>query len=86
MSSFAYLRQLDVSTVKIDGQFIAGYIEDPLAREMVGAIARFARLAGKRTVAEGVESDVVLEHLRRAGVDYAQGYVHGQPVIVIETV
>jgi EAL domain-containing protein (putative c-di-GMP-specific phosphodiesterase class I) len=33
----------------------------------------------KRTIAEHAESTTQLDHLRRMGVDYAQGYVISRP-------
>ena len=35
---------------------------------------------GKRTVAEFVENDAILEQLRTIGVDYGQGYGLGRPI------
>ena len=34
---------------------------------------------GKRTVAEFVENEAILEKLQEIGVDYAQGYGIGRP-------
>jgi EAL domain-containing protein (putative c-di-GMP-specific phosphodiesterase class I) len=34
---------------------------------------------GKRTIAEFVENDEILEHLREMGVDFAQGYCISRP-------
>jgi EAL domain-containing protein (putative c-di-GMP-specific phosphodiesterase class I) len=46
---------------------------------MVEMIVHVARVMGKRTVAEFVESDEICEALREIGVDYAQGYAIGKP-------
>jgi EAL domain-containing protein (putative c-di-GMP-specific phosphodiesterase class I) len=48
-------------------------------RAMVEMIVRVAKVMGKSTVAEFVESDEVLAALREIGVDYAQGYAIGKP-------
>ena len=42
-------------------------------------IVHIAKVMGKSTVAEFVESKAVLEALREIGVDYAQGYAIGKP-------
>ena len=39
----------------------------------------FWDVLGKRTIAEFVENDAILEVLREIGVDYAQGYGVGRP-------
>ena len=36
-------------------------------------------MLGKKTIAEFVESEAILEKLRELGVDYAQGYYIGRP-------
>ena len=57
-------------------------VSDPIDHAMVRAICDVARLMGKRTVAEGVESDDVLESLRALGVDFAQGFGIGAPALL----
>jgi diguanylate cyclase (GGDEF)-like protein/PAS domain S-box-containing protein len=74
MSSFAYLRQLPVDSVKIDGAFVRGMVNDPVNFAMVEAIQHIAMRMGLKTVAEFVESPETIEALRKLGVDYVQGY------------
>jgi Amt family ammonium transporter len=47
---------------------------------MVEAIAKVGRALGIATVAEWVESERVLDELRRIGVDYAQGFHIARPL------
>jgi len=84
VSSFAYLKALNVDYLKIDGLFVANVASDPVDYEMVSAINRIGHVMGKRTVAESVEQTGVLEKLREIGVDYAQGYALGMPVPIDE--
>lgn len=79
MLSFAYLRQLPVQYVKIDGEFVRDILHDPVDRAMVEAVAKVARLMGIQTVAEFVESAELLEHLAAMGVDYGQGFALHRP-------
>jgi EAL domain-containing protein (putative c-di-GMP-specific phosphodiesterase class I) len=73
MSSYAYLKELPVSFLKIDGKFIKDVVTDPLDRAMVESINQVGHVMGVRTIAEGVTSAAVVERLRLLGVDFAQG-------------
>lgn len=79
LSSFAYLKNLPVDYLKIDGSFVKDIADDPLDLAMVEAINRIGHLTGIKTIAEFVESAVILESLRELKVDYAQGYYIGRP-------
>jgi diguanylate cyclase (GGDEF)-like protein/PAS domain S-box-containing protein len=80
LSSFMYLKTLPVDYLKIDGQFIAQIAADPVDRSMVEAISKVGRALGIATIAECVETAVVLDELRRLGVDFAQGYFIARPL------
>ena len=77
--SFGYLRELDVDYLKIDGSFVRELGNGGLPEAVVRSIAEIAHVLGKRAVAEQAETEEQLEHLRRIGVDYAQGYVFQRP-------
>ncbi len=47
---------------------------------MVRSINEIGHVMGKRTIAEFVASDAILEKLREIGVDYVQGYAVGVPI------
>lgn len=78
-ASLTYLRQLPVSEVKIDVQFVRDMASSEKDQKVVRAVVQIARSLGKTTVAEGVEDERTLELLRDYGVDYAQGYYIGRP-------
>ncbi len=78
-SSFAYLKQLPVDFVKIDGSFIRHLSANRDDQVFVKALTEVARGLGKKTIAEFVEDEQTLELLRAYGVDYAQGYHIGAP-------
>jgi EAL domain-containing protein (putative c-di-GMP-specific phosphodiesterase class I) len=80
MSSFAYLKNLPVDYLKIDGVFVREIVYDPVAAEMVKAIAKIATVMGIKTIAEFVEDGEILDKLHSLGVDYAQGYGISPPL------
>jgi diguanylate cyclase (GGDEF)-like protein/PAS domain S-box-containing protein len=84
LSSFMYLKTLPVDYLKIDGQFISQIATDAVDRSMVEAISKVGRALGIATVAECVESEAVLEELKRIGVDFAQGYYIANPLPIAE--
>ena len=79
VSSFAYLRSLPVDILKIDGQFVRDMATDEVDAGMVTAIHQIAQVMKKETVAEFVETEAVLNRLKRVGVNFAQGYGIGRP-------
>ena len=80
LSSFAYLKSLPVDVLKIDGVFVKDMLDDPIDRAMVKSINEMAHVMGKKTVAEFVENDALIDVLISLGVDYAQGYAIGHPI------
>lgn len=80
LSSFAYLRDLPVDFLKIDGMFVRQIESNPADLALVTAMNDLAHVLGKHTVAEYVDSPGVLARLREIGVDYAQGHLFGEPV------
>ena len=83
LSSFAYLRDLHVDLLKIDGDFIRAMQDDTVNRAMVTSIHQVGKVMGLTTIAEGIENAAVLEEVRRIGVDYAQGYYLHRPEALV---
>ncbi|MCC7413580.1 MAG: EAL domain-containing protein [Gammaproteobacteria bacterium] len=79
LSSFGYLKNLPVDYLKIDGALVRDVGDDPVSTVMVESINRIGHVLGKRTIAEYVDSERVLEHLAAMGVDYAQGFHIAMP-------
>ena len=80
LSSFAYLKNLPVDYLKLDGELVKDVATDKASYAMVDAINRVAHVMEMKTIAEHVESDNTLQALRRIGVDYAQGFGIEPPV------
>lgn len=77
--SFTYLKNLPLSYVKIDREFVRDLTTNAANRHVVAAIVSLAEAFGLETIAEGVENEETLALLRTAGVDYAQGFHLGRP-------
>ena len=86
LSSFAYLKNLPVDYLKIDGMFVKDIAEDPIDHAMVGSINDVAQVMGMRTIAEFVESDQIRGLLKEMGIDYVQGYGIGKPTELEEVI
>jgi EAL domain-containing protein (putative c-di-GMP-specific phosphodiesterase class I)/GAF domain-containing protein len=79
-SSLAYLQRLPAEVVKIDQSFVRGIDADERKRALVSAMIKLSHDLGHRVVAEGVETAEVLQVLREAGCDEAQGYWYARPL------
>ncbi|WP_375754065.1 EAL domain-containing protein [Vibrio sp. HN007] len=86
LSSFGYLKQLPVDTVKIDGLFVQDMDKNETDYIMVRSINDLAKQMGKKTVAEFVENEQILERLIELDVDFAQGYVIARPKPLAELI
>ena len=84
MSSYSYLKRLPVDYVKIDGSFVKDILVSPQDREIVKSFNEIAHFMGKKTIAEYVENQEILELLRDIGVDFAQGYAIEKPLFIDE--
>lgn len=78
--SFSMLRQLPMSSIKIDRSFVGEIDRSPQSRELVAALIAFGKRLGLRTVAEGVETASQLAFLQESGCDSVQGFLFGRPM------
>ena len=85
LSSFAYLKNFNVDTLKIDGGFIRDITDNRISESMVAAITQVAKVMKLETVAEYVESKKTRKLIAELGVDYAQGHEVGKPLSFDET-
>ena len=84
LSSFAYLKNLPVDYLKIDGSLIKDIENDPVNITMVKSIVHIGKSMGLKTIAEYVENDAIVNILRDLDIDYVQGYGVAQPVPINE--
>ena len=79
LSSFSYLKHLDVDYLKIDGSFIRDVATDRTDQIMVESINQIGKSLGLCTIAEFVENQEAVDILEKIGVDLLQGYYVGEP-------
>jgi diguanylate cyclase (GGDEF)-like protein len=83
-SSLAYLQQLPVAKVKIDKSFVIPMVTTPGAAAIVRSVIDLARSLHLDVVAEGVEDQRTLDHLRSIDCTYVQGYYLSRPIPAAE--
>jgi diguanylate cyclase (GGDEF)-like protein len=77
--SFVHLKQLPITGVKIDGEFVRGIDYGSRDTVLVQGIVDIARGLGLSVVAEWVERSTQVDALARLGVRVAQGFHLGRP-------
>jgi EAL domain-containing protein (putative c-di-GMP-specific phosphodiesterase class I) len=85
LSSFAYLKNLKVDYLKIDGSFVRDIVKDPVCESMVSAINQVGQAMKLKTVAEFVENEEIARKLKQIGVDFGQGFGLGVPAPLSDT-
>ncbi|AYH42685.1 GGDEF domain-containing protein [Azoarcus sp. DN11] len=77
-SSFAYMRDLPVSELKIDQLFVRDMLRSSRDHAIVTTVQALAHGFGMRVVAEGVEDQATADELQRIGCDFAQGFLYAR--------
>jgi EAL domain-containing protein (putative c-di-GMP-specific phosphodiesterase class I) len=78
-SSLGYLQNLPINTLKIDRSFVKG-IKTTEDNSIIDAIIAMAKGLNLNLIAEGVENQTQIDHLRKAGCGLAQGFFYSHPV------
>ncbi|WP_428606122.1 putative bifunctional diguanylate cyclase/phosphodiesterase [Sedimenticola sp.] len=79
-SSLGYLQSLPLSTLKIDRSFVSGIRATSSRNSIVTAIIAMAKELGLDIIAEGVETEIQHQQLKRLGCPNAQGFLFGRPM------
>ncbi len=79
LSSFAYLKEIPLDYLKIDGGFVKNMLEDELDEAIVWASHHIGKAAKLKTIAEFVENKLILKKVKEIGIDFAQGWELGKP-------
>ncbi|MCU0732773.1 MAG: GGDEF and EAL domain-containing protein, partial [Hyphomonas sp.] len=79
-TSFKNLKLLNVDMVKIDGAFVKNVADDTSDQIFIKTMIDLANTFGLETVAEWVGDERAVEHLKKAGITYLQGFYYGLPL------
>ncbi len=79
-SNWAYLKELPANTVKLDQSLISGLGTNTNDKQLVKTLIGLAKGLGYQVVAEGVESQKILNLLTQWGCSEAQGYLIAKPM------
>lgn len=80
-SSFVYLARLPISFLKIEGWMVQNILSNGKVLDLVKSLVAFSKNQGIVTIAECVEDEATVRQLQDVGVDWAQGYHFGHPVL-----
>ena len=81
-SSLAYLRQFPIDMLKIDRSFVRGMVTNKDTAEIVASLVGMSRQLGLHVVAEGIEHEDQLAHLRALKCEAGQGDLFAKPLDV----
>jgi diguanylate cyclase (GGDEF)-like protein/PAS domain S-box-containing protein len=79
-SHLAQLRHIPVDTIKVDRSFVQGVERDAKDTAITTSVVALAHALGVIAVAEGIETEGQLAHMRAVGCDVGQGYLFSRPV------
>jgi diguanylate cyclase (GGDEF)-like protein/PAS domain S-box-containing protein len=79
-TSLNYLKSLPATYLKIERSFVKGLEEDPRDAYIVEATINLAHDLGLKVIAEGIETEEQLRHLKVLGCDLAQGCYLSEPL------
>jgi EAL domain-containing protein (putative c-di-GMP-specific phosphodiesterase class I)/GGDEF domain-containing protein len=78
-SALHVLAELQPDFIKLDKMLVRDLQDEPIKRNLVSAIIRFARDSQSIVIAEGVETEDEVEVLRELGIELQQGFFFGYP-------
>ena len=79
-SSLNYLRQIPISTLKIDKSFIDHINDSEKEKALIHQIIQMAHIMSLKVVAEGAETEEQYQLLKGQSCDYIQGYYFSKPL------
>ena len=84
MGSFAFLQNLSVDAIKIDGALIRGVAFSDVNYAIVESVQSVCKTLQLRTIAKLVDNEEVYARLKSIGVDSFQGHLIAKPLPIAE--
>jgi len=78
-ASFGYLMRLEVDVVKLDGPVVKDAQLAVRGKALLESMATLCKNLGIETIGEMVDDKQGLDFVRKCGINYAQGYLFGEP-------
>lgn len=79
-STFAYLRDLVLSGLKVDRAFVRDIVSSESDAALVETVLTLGKRMDLTVVAEGIETEEQRERLLELGCEYGQGYLFAEPM------
>ena len=79
-SSLSYLQNLPITTLKIDRTFVEDITKNTITENLASFIISMAHKLNLEVIAEGVETKLQLDTLKKYNCDKVQGYYYSKPV------
>ncbi|MCD4667498.1 MAG: EAL domain-containing protein [Sulfurimonas sp.] len=83
-SNFSRLLEFSPNYLKIDGAFIKNILTDKKSQLITEGIVHIAHQLNIKVIAEYIHSQEVQDKIEELGIDYSQGYFHGEPLMEIK--
>jgi EAL domain-containing protein (putative c-di-GMP-specific phosphodiesterase class I) len=83
-SSLSYIVRLPIDSIKIDKSFVQNIAASKEAKTIVSTIINLCKNLKLSVIAEGIESKLELDYLKRHQCDIGQGYYFSKPVPISE--
>lgn len=83
-SSLSYLTKIPVDLMKIDKSLVDEIEKDESSLNFVKSVVTIGHGIGCEVICEGVEAETQLDLLKKADVDFIQGYVWGKPLMLAD--
>lgn len=79
-SSFAYLRDLPMTCIKVDRSFVTDLAQSPACQGICEAIVSVGKRLDLWVIGEGIETEQQMQSMRELNVDSVQGFLLARPM------